>query len=204
MFSHSKMKNFSDLELKTLRASLTVSKNFIYSISIFTLSATLYLFLLQQYSLFHSLLYINILFYYFTTFKYYIFYFPNCCFAQKKTNCCRGDRTQKPPEIWTTKNHRGDLNNQQPKTTVVAPPDRWDRRCCRGDLNNEKPPKIWRKNNQKPPWSVLHGVASVVTDLSRELRRGSLLSGGWPRWVQIWEKICGSLLVVAGGFRWCC
>ena len=205
MFSHSKMKNFSDLELKTLRASLTVSKIFIYSISIFTLSVTLYLFLLQQYSLFHSLLYINILFYYFTTFKYYIFYFPNCCFAQKKTNCCRGDRNQKPPEIWTTKNHRGDLNNQQPKTTVVAPLDRWDRRgVVEPPWRSEQPTtknhrggasrRLGSSRRGGPCftawWSLLHGVASVVTDLSREPRRGSLLGGGW--WFQVvagcWEK----------------
>ena len=72
----------SDLGL--IRATPAVSKNFIYSISIFTLSATLYLFLLQQYSLFHSLLYLNILFYYFTTFKYYIFYFSELLFRTKK------------------------------------------------------------------------------------------------------------------------
>jgi hypothetical protein len=67
-----------------LRATPAVFKNFIYSISIFTLSTTLYLFLLQQYSLFHSLLYINILFYYFITFKYYIFYFSELLFRTKK------------------------------------------------------------------------------------------------------------------------
>ena len=58
----------------SLRATPAVSKNFLYSIYVFTLSTTLYLFLLQQYSLLHSLLYLNIFFYYFTTFKYYIFY----------------------------------------------------------------------------------------------------------------------------------
>jgi hypothetical protein len=126
-------------------------------------------------------------------------------------------------EIWTTNNQKppwwrlqtvgivaaaveteqrkitGNLKKEQPKTTVVRASRRglggyrseprampWvspGGGCFRGDLNNEQPPEIWRKNNQKPPWSVLHGVASVVTDLSREPRRGSLL-------------------VVAGGFRW--
>jgi hypothetical protein len=66
-----------------IRATPAVCKNFIYSISIFTLSATLYLFLLQQYSLFHSLFYLNILFYYFTIFKYYIFYFSILLFRTK-------------------------------------------------------------------------------------------------------------------------
>ena len=70
-------------QVTSVRATPAVFKNFIYSISIFTLSATLYLFLLQQYSLFHSLLYINILFYYFTTFKYYIFSFSLLLFRTK-------------------------------------------------------------------------------------------------------------------------
>ena len=99
-------------------------------------------------------------------------------------------------QIWTKNNRKS-----EPKTTA--------------NLINQKPP--WRSEGsttsrplgsaqQGGPcfaawWSVLHGVASVVTDLRREPRRGSLLGGGWPRWVQIWEKIRGSLLVVAGGFR---
>ena len=71
------------VEERGVRATPAVCKNFIYSISTFTLSATLYLFLLQQYSLFHSLLYLNILFYYFTTFKYCIFYFSVLLFCTK-------------------------------------------------------------------------------------------------------------------------
>jgi hypothetical protein len=53
-----------------------VYKSYLYFISIFTLSVIFYLFLLQQYSLFHSLLYLNIFFYSFISFKYYIFYLP--------------------------------------------------------------------------------------------------------------------------------
>uniref|UniRef100_A0A2N9FCK7 Uncharacterized protein n=1 Tax=Fagus sylvatica TaxID=28930 RepID=A0A2N9FCK7_FAGSY len=66
-------------------------------------------------------------------------------------------------------------------------------------LSNQKPPNL---SNQKPPWrsegsttsrplgSARQGgscfaawwwLASVVTDLRREPRRGSLLGGGWPR-----------------------
>jgi hypothetical protein len=143
-----------------IRATPAVCKNFLYSISIFTLSATLYLFLLQQYSLFHSLLYLNILFYYFTTFKYYIFYFSVLLFRTKNN--------QLP---WRS----------EPKTTT--------------NLSNQKPP--WRSEGSttsRPLGSARQGgscfaawwwLASVVTDLRREPRRGSLLGGGWPRWVQI-------------------
>ena len=95
-----------------LRATPAVCKKIFYSISIFTLSATLYLFLLQQYSLFHSLLYLNILFFIilphlniiFFTFLYY-------CFAPKITNC----RNLSHPATTTT------IVNQpeQSKTTII-------------------------------------------------------------------------------------
>ena len=63
--------------------------------------------------------------------------------------------------------HRGDLNNQQPKTTVVAPPDRWDRRYCRGDWttkNHRKSEERTTKNHRGPCFTA------------------------WPRWLQIWAE----------------
>ena len=75
---------------------------------------------------------------------------------------------QKPPQISTTKNHRGDRK-------APPPPDRWDR----------------------------HG--KVVRASRRGQWGGSLFDGGWPRWLQIWEKshAVGLSLVVAGlTHRW--
>ena len=90
---------------------------------------------------------------------------------------------QKPPQISATKNHHGDWK---------APPplDRWDQHgkvvCAswRGGSCFATWPAGWIS-----PWWWL---ALVVTDLRREPRRGSLLGGGWPRWLQIWEKSRGS------------
>ena len=52
--------------------------------------------------------------------------------------------------------------------------------------------EIGRLHHRGSCFAAWWWLASVWTDLRREPRRGSLLGGGWPRWVQIWENSRGS------------
>ena len=95
-------------------------------------STTLYLFLFQQYSLFHSLLYLNIFFYSFILFKYILFILLYYYFPQKITNY----HNKSFPPVTTT-------------TTVNQP--RATKNHCNhhreSTINHHKPNKNYHKIN---------------------------------------------------------
>ena len=130
-------------EKKPFRATPAVCKNYLDSISIFTLSATLYLFLLQQYSLFHSLLYLNILFYLLYHLNIIFFTFLYYCFLPKITNCSNPSH---PATTTTTVNQP-----EQPKTTTIFyfSAIKNHHKSQMKFLSNQKPPQMKFLSNQK-------------------------------------------------------